>query len=98
MDDLESRVAENEQVLGLASEEEYAEPDPGTSPEGAPELVQDPESGLLVDPETGEIYDPNTGEIIKEELHREHRIQTVLEALAVKKSYKSYQRKLQCIQ
>lgn len=89
MDDLESRVAENEQVLGLASEEEYAEPDPGTSPEGAPELVQDPESGLLVDPETGEIYDPNTGEIIKEELHREHRIQTVLEALAVKKATKA---------
>jgi hypothetical protein len=89
MDDLEARVSENEQVLGLAGEEEYIEPDPGTTPEDAPELIQDPETGLLVDPETGEVYDPATGEIIKEELHREHRVQTILEALAVRKATKT---------
>jgi fructose-specific component phosphotransferase system IIB-like protein len=89
MDDIEARVSENEHVLGLAGEEEYIEPDPGTGPEGAPELIQDPETGLLFDPETGEIYDPKTGEIIKEELHREYRTQTILEALAVKKATKS---------
>ena len=88
MDELESRVSENEMVLGLAGEQEYTQPAPGTVPEGEPELIQDPETGLLVDPNTGELYDPETGEIIKEELHREHKIQTVLEALAVKKANK----------
>ena len=87
MDDLEARVSENEMALGLASEEEYTEPDPGMASEEE-ELIQDPETGLLVDPNTGDIYDPKTGEIIKEELHREHKIQTVLEALAVKKANK----------
>ena len=88
MDDLEARVAENEVVLGLAGEEEFEEPAPGTTPEGEPELIQDPETGLLVDPETGEIYDPETGEIIQEELHREYKVQTILEVLAVKKATK----------
>jgi len=88
MDVLEAKVAENEMALGLAGEGEYVEPDPGTVPDGETGLVQDPETGLLVDPETGDLYDPETGEIIKEELQREHKIQTVLEALAVKKANK----------
>lgn len=89
MDDLEARVAEGEAVLGLASEEEIEEPAPGTLPEGEPELVEDEETGLLVDPETGDVYDPKTRELIEEELHREHRTQTILEALAVKKALKT---------
>jgi hypothetical protein len=88
MDELEARVSENEVALGLASEEEYVEPAIGTATDLEERLVQDPETGLLVDPETGDIYDPKTLEIIKEELHREHKIQTVLEALAVKKANK----------
>lgn len=88
MDELEARVSENEMALGLASDQEYMQADPGVAAEGEPELIQDPETGLLIDPETGEIYDPETGEIIKEELHREHRVQTILEALAVKKANK----------
>lgn len=88
MDELEGRVAENEQVLGLAGEQPYDEPAFGTRPDGEPELVEDPETGLLFDPETGDIYDPETGKIIEEELHREHKVQTILEALAIKKANK----------
>lgn len=91
MDALEDRVSEQEYALGLAADSEYEQPALGTTPEGGPELVQDPETGLLVDVETGDIYDPETGEIIKEELHREHRIQTVIEALAVRKAGKILQ-------
>jgi len=85
MDELEARVSENEMALGLASEEQYEEPPLG---QGESDLIQDPETGLLIDPETGDIIDPNTGEIIKEELHREHRVQTILEALAFRKANK----------
>jgi hypothetical protein len=85
MDELEARVSENEMALGLASDAQYEEPPLG---EEGSELIEDPETGLLIDPQTGDIIDPNTGEIIKEELHREHRVQTVLEALAVKKANK----------
>jgi len=89
MDDLETRVSEGEAVLGLAGEEEVEDPVEATLPEDEPDLEKDPETGLLVDPETGELYDPKTREPIEEEFHREYKIRTILEALALKKATKS---------
>ena len=101
MDNLEVVVSDNEQELGLAAEEEVEELIPGEEEDG---LVEDPETGLLIDPETGEIYDPKTRELIEESYHREHKIQTVLEALAVKKAtkvlkenYSSYNREVSIV-
>lgn len=87
MDEIELRVAGNEEILAQMSGTPYDEP-VGPVSQGEPKLVQDPETGLLVDPETGEVYDPETGELIQEEFHREHKISTVLEALAVNKANK----------
>lgn len=90
MDELDLRVAGTEEILSQAGEIPYEKPIIAPTPEEE-DLEQDPETGLLINTKTGEIIDPETGQVIEEEFHREHRIQTILEALAVKKATEAIQ-------